>query len=282
MKKLLCLSAIVIISIASTLSVHATDSNKSLDEVLKESNQLSSQSSSQASSQTNSPDTNKAASSKSFFDSLKKSTDLTEESEAVTRISPTLKLVSTMVVQFVVYGLSIGLVIKVLLDLVYITIPPSRKILANGYVADANGAMPNDSGMYGRGGFGGMGGFGGQSRFGGMGGFGGMSSGFGGMGMPMNNPIGGGAQSNQQQLAGKTAWVSDEAMNSVMLAKNVGPDGKSKHAIRYYASGMVVELILVPILLTLVLTGVLFNFGLLIGDALATFISGIGSLGGII
>jgi hypothetical protein len=66
--------------------------------------------------------------------------------------------------------------------------------------------------------------------------------------------------------------VSQAAINAVAASSQVGPGGKAPNAFFVYAKSMVVPLILVPVLLVLITSGVLTDLGFKLGDALTSVI----------
>jgi len=151
------------------------------------------------------------------------------------------------VVYVLCYGLTVSLGIFILLDVVYMAIPPLGSIMANGHqgAANQNGQQGQQGGY--NSGFGG-GGFGGgyNSGFGG-GGFGG---GYGAQNMNQNG-MGG--------VAGRspTQWVSDAALNSVATAK---AGGGNKWVL--YIKECAILCIGTSILIVLARTGILVSLGL--------------------
>lgn len=203
---------------------------------------------------------------------MKDATKLDGHDPNADKVNQGLKKVISFIVQILSYAATLLLVLRVLLDIIYISIPFSRAILANGYAGSAQAAGQN--GM--------QGGMGGMS--GGMGmGMGGMSGGMGGMnhmggmsgGMGMGQPQG---QAGASSALGRIQWVSTAALNAAEAEKTVGPDGKAINPLKLYAKDMTIILVLAPLLLVLAVTGVLTRLGILIGTALANFIDGIGNM----
>lgn len=207
---------------------------------------------------------------------MKDATNLDTNNPNADKVNQGLKKIISFVVQILSYAATLLLVLRVLIDIIYISIPFSRAILANGYAGSAQASQPGGmNGGMGMGGMnGGMGmGMGGMS--GGMG-MGGMNRGMGmggmnGMGQPQ-------AQAGASSALGRIQWVSTAALNAAEAEKTVGPDGKAISPLKMYAKDMVVILVLAPILLVLAVTGVLTRLGILIGTALANFIDGIGNM----
>lgn len=219
-------------------------------------------------------------SSDNYINSLKDATDLTQSSEVVSKVNTSLKKVISIVVQILAYAITALLTVRVVLDLMFIAIPFSRKYLANGFMgnAQAGAQQPGMNGSMGAmgGGFGGMsGGYGGMSGGYGMGGGYGMNRGYGmNGGMGAMGGMNGGLGTPQQQpgMNGRTQWVSNAALNAVASAQaGVNPYSA-------YIKDMTVVCILTPILLILATTGALTNLGFLLGDVLARAIGSIGTM----
>lgn len=199
---------------------------------------------------------------------MKDATKLDGHDANADKVNQGLKKVISFIVQILSYLATLLLVLRVVLDVIYISIPFSRALLANGYSGSAQSANPGGmSGGMGMGGMSGGMGMGGMS--GGMG-MGGMS---GGMGMGPSQ-----GQAGASSALGRIQWVSTAALNAAEAEKGVGPDGKAISPLRVYAKDMMIVLILAPILLVLAVTGVLTRLGILIGTALANFIDGIGNM----
>lgn len=216
-------------------------------------------------------------------DKIKDATRFDESDPNADKVNQGLKKVISFIVQVLSYAATALLCLRVVLDILYISIPFSRAILANGYAGSAqatgqNGMQPGMGGMGGMNGMGGMG-------MGGMGGMGmnrGMGMGMGGMGgmngMGMNGMGQAQGQMGASNALGRIQWVSTAALNAAEAEKTVGPDGKAISPLKLYAKDMMATLILAPLLLVLALTGVLSRLGILIGTALANFIDGIGNM----
>lgn len=162
---------------------------------------------------------------------LSNSVDVSGENETVRNIQNAAKEPFTIVFQLMAYAITMGLTLRVLCDLTYITIPPLRGILSGGKQGNPGNAQ----------GQGGMG-------------MGGMS---GGMGM-------GGQQ--QPQGAG-TCWVSQAAMDSVVAIDPA--TGRAGNAYKVYAKDMAVTCTLTAVLLVLALTGVLQQLGFMLGSLIS-------------
>lgn len=189
----------------------------------------------------------------SMVNDMKDATNLSDPAPQANAVNAAIKKLASIIVQVLSYFTTAFLVVRVLLDILYISIPFSRNLLANGHQGQAQGGQQGAGGM--SGGFGGgMGGFGG--------GMGGMSGGMGGMG---------GQQQGQQGQG--TQWVSNAALNAVATEQS-----GAKNALKLYAKDMTIVLILTPVFLVLAVTGTLTNLGFMIGDALVSIISGLGNM----
>lgn len=203
---------------------------------------------------------------KRFINGLNKAADVSAEVEGVSSVTSGAKTAVAFVVQILAYCVTILLALRVVLDLAFITIPFTRTFLGNGYMGNSQagaGGIPNSMGM---------GGMGMGRRYGGMGGMGpGMAGGMnGGMGM------GAGQQPN---VTGRIQWVSNAALNAVAGENVVGPDGKAVSPFKLYVKDMVVVLIIVPILITLAVTGALTSLGFVIAQLI---VDGLGKTGNMI
>ena len=176
------------------------------------------------------------------------------------------------------------MVVRIMLDLTFITLPFTRTFLANGYSGNAQssgqgmqnmaGGMP---GMNGMGGYGG--GFGGGygGRYGG--GYGGAMGGFGAQNQMMNNLSGQNAMMNRNSsMVGNIQFVSNAALNAVATESAIGPDGKTQSPYKIYFKDMTITLVCVPILIVLASTGVLAQFGFAIGNVITSLIVKAGSM----
>jgi hypothetical protein len=72
---------------------------------------------------------------------------------------------------------------------------------------------------------------------------------------------------------GGSQWVSETAIAAVMAGNQVGPNGKPNNPFIFYLKGMVVPLVLIPVMLVLLLSGVLTQVGFYIGDLITNVIS---------
>lgn len=291
MKKVLLtvLTSVMLLTLPVT-TVHAS----SLDDVVNSTTQESTEA---TVGQNNEPSSNTSTSSSQssssytsadeYIENTKNAADLTTvDTAGADKVNDGIRTVAAFIVRILSYFLTAFLVVRVILDLVYIALPFTRSILSNGYAgnpaAGGSGMGMQQPGMGGMGmGMGaGMGGMG-MGGMGGMGGYG-MRGGYGMNRMGMGSMGGMGMQQGQMGASpamGRVQWVSSAALNAVAAEQMPGPDGKPQSALKAYAKDMMVVLIITPVLLTLAITGVLTNLGFLIGDVIA---KGITSIGGMI
>lgn len=167
------------------------------------------------------------------------SINLTADTGAISYANRTLGGVIGKLVQLISFVIIFLIPVMTVLDLLYLVSPERLgSILSGGKTASAQGNS------------GGMGGFGGNSSFGGMSGFGG-NSGMGG--------FGGSSMGNGQQ--GGHCWVSNDALEALSV-------GKGKYG--YYLKAKAKELLIVPILITLNLTGIMPKIGFALGSILVS------------
>ena len=172
------------------------------------------------------------------------SINLTADTGAISYANKTLGGVIGKLVQLISFIIIFLIPVMTVLDVLYLVSPERLgSLLSGGKTASAQGNG------------GGMGGFGGNSSFGGMGGFGG-NSGFGGNG---GMGMGGSSMGSGQQ--GGHCWVSNDALEALSV-------GKGKYG--YYFKAKVKELLIVPILITLNLTGIMPKIGFALGSILVS------------
>lgn len=238
----------------------ATEGSKSLDDIINE------ESSSGASESTNQSEVNSGSSSKedtkkSIFDGLGGAADMTEPAEGVQEATSALQKIVTIIVQFLMYAITLLLTLRIVLDIGYIVLPFIRGFLDGGASAAGAGQTGAMSGMGTMGGYGNrMGGMGAMGAMGGMNTMGAMG-GAGAMGTRVGQPMGTGRQ-----------IVSDAAIQAVTNPA-VDQNGKPKSPLMRYATDMTVTLIIVPILLVLAVTGILTDVGLAIGQLICQGLS---------
>ena len=186
-----------------------------------------------------------------------------------------LKNIVGVIISFLSYAIVIGMTLRVILDLLYVCIPFTRRFLC----ADPQANVQGMNGMGAMGSMGTMGamggGFGGGygSRFGG--GYG--AGGYGGMGsMGMGAPGAMGAQAQQAQGGvgiGGIQWISKAAQNAVAMEGAPDPaTGAPSKPLKMYAKDMILLLIAVPILIVLATSGTLVDLGFGIASAITKLI----------
>lgn len=283
MKRLLgSLLAVMLIVTCSSMITFASDTG-SLDDVINNNTSNQQQVENQGSTNTRN-EKSREEKNADFIAGLNQAADLTGNVEGVAEVTSGIKLVASWIVQVLSYGITILLALRVVLDLAYIGLPFTRAFLANGYQGNAQagaGGMPNsmmNGGMAGPMGGGMMSGpMGGGMMGGGM---------YGRSGMYGRGPMGGAmGQSNMAanmnqggSMMGRIQWVSNAALNAVAAESSVGPDGRAVSPFKNYCKDMAVVMVLVPVLLTLAVTGTLTNLGFLIGDMLVDAIASVGDM----
>ena len=245
------------------ITAYAEDGN-SLDDVLNNS-VTSSEGDTPVSNDDKTEGSGTTSSNQSFIDGLNEATDLTQEVDGLSEVTAGIKVVASWIVQVLAYGVTILLAVRVVLDLTYIGLPFTRTILANGATGTSPGGNNMNSGF--GGGYGSSFGGGYGSSFGG-----GYGSSFGG------SRFGGIGGQGPQGSAGGIQWISDAALNAVAEGKAQGPNGKISGPFKTYIKDMVAMLILVPVLITLAVTGSLTELGFLIGDVVVGFIASLGAM----
>lgn len=213
----------------------------------------------------------------SLVNVLRDSTDLSQVTDETAEFARTANSIGSKIFQYLSVLVSVGVLVMVGVDMVFITLPFTRKYLANGYMGNPGGVDPNQNpGLAGGGMQGGMpgmgmgGGYG--SRMGGMGMGGGYGSRMGGMGMA--NPMAGrggmmgeqAAMQNQPAL-GRVQWVSNAALNAI-----ASESASNQIALIGYIKSMSVTIVLASIILVLASTGVLGTLGAAIGSKISGFL----------
>lgn len=290
MKKVLLtvLTSVMLLTLPVT-TVHASSLDDVVNSTTQESNEATVGQNNEPSSNTSTSSSQSSSSYTSadeYIENTKNAADLTTvDTAGADKVNDGIRTVAAFIVRILSYFLTAFLVVRVILDLVYIALPFTRSILSNGYAgnpaAGGSGMGMQQPGMGGMGMGAGIGGMGmggmGMGGYGMRGGYGMNRMGMGGMGM-------GGMGMQQGQMGaspamGRVQWISSAALNAVAAEQMPGPDGKPQSALKAYAKDMMVVLIITPVLLTLAITGVLTNLGFLIGDVIA---KGITSIGGMI
>lgn len=198
---------------------------------------------------------------------------ISQDPEAQNAVQSTLGQIMGWVVPILVGTIFAVLTLRVLLDILYIVAPFIRPKLAPGVQGDQMAENQMGGGMqYGMGGAGGMGMAGGMMGAGGMaGGMAGGYGGYGGYGRRGRRGMAGGMAGGVP--VGGTQWVSETAIAAVMAGNQIGPNGKPNNPFIFYLKGMVVPLVLIPVMLVLLLSGVLTQVGFYIGDLITNVIS---------
>jgi len=199
---------------------------------------------------------------KSFIDGLQGSANVSAEVEGVSNITSGAKTVVAFIVQVLSYLITILLALRIVMDLAFIALPFTRTFLGNGYMGNAQagaGGLPNSLGMSG----------------------GGMGMGMHGAGMNRMGMQGNMALNSPQQqpnASGRMQLVSNAALNAVAGENTVGADGKAVSPFELYIKDMIVVLVIVPILITLAVTGALSNLGFVLAQVLVDWIAKLGQM----
>lgn len=287
MKKVLLtvLTSVMLLTLPVT-TVHASSLDDVVNSTTQESNEATVGQNNDSSSNTSNSSSQSSSSYTSadeYIENTKNAADLTTvDTAGADKVNEGIRTVAAFIVRILSYFLTAFLVVRVILDLVYIALPFTRSILSNGYAgnpaAGGSGMGMQQPGMGGMGMGAGMGGMGMGGM--GMGGYG-MRDGYGMNRMGMGGMGGMGMQQGQMGASpamGRLQLVSSAALNAVAAEQMPGPDGKPQSALKAYTKDMMVVLIITPILLTLAITGVLTNLGFLIGDVIAKGITSISGM----
>lgn len=287
MKKVLLtvLTSVMLLTLPVT-TVHASSLDDVVNSTTQESNEATVGQNNDSSSNTSNSSSQSSSSYTSadeYIENTKNAADLTTvDTAGADKVNEGIRTVAAFIVRILSYFLTAFLVVRVILDLVYIALPFTRSILSNGYAgnpaAGGSGMGMQQPGMGGMGMGAGMGGMGMGGM--GMGGYG-MRGGYGMNRMGMGGMGGMGMQQGQMGASpamGRLQLVSSAALNAVAAEQMPGPDGKPQSALKAYTKDMMVVLIITPILLTLAITGVLTNLGFLIGDVIAKGITSISGM----
>lgn len=209
-----------------------------------------------------------------IIDSITESMDYSKaDSEAVTKAGSAINKYVGWVIKILAYVITAGLTLSIMIDIVYIVIPVSRKYLANGYMGNAAaGGTPQTNGMnnnltpgMGMPGMGmgmGMNAGMGMNRYGAM-------NGMGGMGGMADSQM----AARNQPSGGRIQFLSNAALNAVATESVLGTDGKGQSAFKVYVSDMIVKLIITAVLITLCLTGIVSKLGFMLGDFIVNLVS---------
>jgi len=200
-------------------------------------------------------DTNSIHSGVDIINDLGEATDMRVSMKEAGKASAGIKKLISIIVQILAYVIIFGLVLRVVIDLTYIGLPFSRGILANNFqgAASTTPGGPSMGGMHRPFGHDPTGSFGGYRR-----------------------PGLDGRANIQKNAAGRLQLVSNAALNAVAAESTPGPDGRPSNPFKLYVKDMIVVLVITPIILVLVISGVLTQLGFIIGEILARAISNFG------
>lgn len=175
----------------------------------------------------------------SFVDGLTQAVDISTQTTTSAEVSKTLNYYGSIIFQCLAVVVSVGILLMVALDLVYITLPFTRSFLANGYMGNpnsSNNGMPGPAAM--------------------------------GQQIAMRNQPSSQTAMRNQPSSGRVHYVSNAALNAV-----TGESATNKLALVEYLKDMSVTIICASVILVLAGTGVLSTLGLNIGEKLAQIIS---------
>ena len=193
----------------------------------------------------------------SYIEYVKDATNLSEPSQAATKINDFTSKIASFIINVVAYFITAFLAVRVIMDLCYITIPFTRSILSNGYQGNAQ-ANGNPMGQ--------------QNGMGGAG----MNS--GGMYNNMHMQGQGQGQGQITPASGRIQLISNEALNAVAAETVMNPNGKPNSAIKIYAKSATALLVFTSLLIVLAISGALTNLGFLLGEIISRGISSIGNM----
>lgn len=171
-----------------------------------------------------------------FMDSLKDATKLDVNVRGANVVNGWIKLIAANIVKVASYFLIAFLVVRILLDMVYISLPFTRVKLSNGQAVNSQAAPGMMQG---------------QSQ-------------------NQQQPQMQAQQPQMQMQQHGIQWISTAAMMAVANEQQTG-----QAAIKSYIKDMTVVLILTPILLVLAMSGVLSDLGFIIGSFLENIIGNI-------
>ncbi len=155
-------------------------------------------------------------------------------SPVVEHVNSKIGAVVKLVIQILSYAIVSFMVLRIMLDLLYIAIPFSRSLLGGGVVENTP-VQTNTMGSFG---------------------IGQPTGGFEGMAGPV------GMGNSGQMSINRTKWVSENAIRAVGASYN----GENPYKI--YVKDMTILLIITPILMVLAISGVLTNLGFILGEVL--------------
>jgi hypothetical protein len=215
----------------------------------------------------------KSYTNRSFTDSLTEAMDLSQETKVSADFSKTANYYGSIAFQVITILVCVGMLLMVGVDMIYIVLPFTRKMLGGPAQPQGGAGAPGQPG-------GGMGlasglgssGYGMSSGLGGSG----YGSGLGGYGRTgFSNPMAGrGTMQPAQQAAGggvgQTQIVSDAAILAVQSQAQ-----SNMSALISYIKNMAITIVLCTVILVLAGTGVLSTFGLALGTKLTSIIRGL-------
>ena len=201
----------------------------------------------QSQSQTLSEATGVVAEGDIFTDALA-NTDLTKEVKGTEPIRTGIQNIAAWIVQILCYFIIAFLAVRIALDLVYITLPFCRGILANGF----SGAVQGQ----------------------GTGVRTGVITDYDGARDRYNRAV----NNNNGNQTGRLQLVSNDALNAVAAASSTNQQGQPNNALKIYAKSEIILLVLTPILLILAASGALTKFGFVLADYLVAIIGKISAM----
>lgn len=178
-------------------------------------------------------------SSDSAIDSIAEAAKLDSNSESVNKIGRVMNTWAAKVMQFIGYIISIGLGLVTAIDVCYMAIPPLQGILANGHKGKASDENNGPLML-------------GPQAVGGP-----------------RGQLGPNTQMNNQQQENRTRFVSQEALDAVEEGKN------GANLFKVYLKKRWMTCVMAPVIFVLAATGVLSQFGFMLGEVVSQWIGGI-------
>ena len=178
-------------------------------------------------------------SSDSAIDSIAEAAKLDSNSESVNKIGRVMNTWAAKVMQFIGYIISIGLGLVTAIDVCYMAIPPLQGILANGHKGKASDENNGPLML-------------GPQAVGGP-----------------RGQLGPNTQMNNQQQENRIRFVSQEALDAVEEGKN------GANLFKVYMKKRWMTCVMAPVIFVLAATGVLSQFGFMLGEVVSQWIGGI-------
>ena len=178
-------------------------------------------------------------SSDSAIDSIAEAAKLDSNSESVNKIGRVMNTWAAKVMQFIGYIISISLGLVTAIDVCYMAIPPLQGILANGHKGKASDENNGPLML-------------GPQAVGGP-----------------RGQLGPNTQMNNQQQENRTRFVSQEALDAVEEGKN------GANLFKVYLKKRWMTCVMAPVIFVLAATGVLSQFGFMLGEVVSQWIGGI-------